>query len=123
MNEARHCVDCGVAHYGEVPCGMTYLERLRSVRVDGVMVTRTKREYYDSGPVDEVFGEDSRDRYWSETGGRGAIKRDDQGRLWQKPYKGEWEQVGPEAVFAGAGPEREQTAEDRAAAPDHAERV
>lgn len=69
----EHCPDCGSEHM-HAPCGMTYVQRLCSVRLDtSVTATRTKKNYYDQGPIDEIFGESADERMMDETEGFGVV--------------------------------------------------
>lgn len=61
--EVRPCEDCGSSHIGVVPCGMTYLERMRSTSLDGsVTESRTKTKYWDDGPLQNVWGLNAKER-------------------------------------------------------------
>lgn len=68
----KFCPDCKSEHIGEVPCGMSWLERVRSTQVDGqVNDSRTKKKYWDQEAVSASFGEDARDKVMEDTQGRG----------------------------------------------------
>ena len=75
---------CGSTHMGR-PCppGMTFRDRMRTVRLDAsVTESRTRRNYYDREAVREVFGPDSREQLLEETRGLGAIQRAADGSEW-----------------------------------------
>ena len=58
-----HCDDCGSEHLAPVPCGMTFIQRLRSVNLDGsVTETREKRRYWSSEGMNEMFGNTEAER-------------------------------------------------------------
>lgn len=81
------CPDCGSSHLGG-SCGLTFRERLLSVKVDpAALETRTKHDYYDAESVAETFGEDAEDRMMTATKGLGPIKRDRHGNLWHRERK------------------------------------
>lgn len=51
-----YCADCEGTHMGG-RCGMTFAQRLRSVRLDtSVTPTRTQKNYFDDDALTEVFG-------------------------------------------------------------------
>lgn len=53
----RDCSDCGSSHIGQVPCGMTWIQRMKSTRLDtGWMPNAPRKNYYDRQSVDEMFG-------------------------------------------------------------------
>lgn len=70
-----------------------------------MLVTRTLKNYYDTGPLDEVFGEDRVERYWDETQGQGALVKGPDGNLWHKPLHGEPQIAAPDLIDDYLGPE------------------
>jgi hypothetical protein len=79
---------------------MSFREKCLSVRLDpSATPTRTKRNYYDSGPVHAVFGEDASERLMEETEGRGVVKRDSKGDLWARDRSGDPRRVEADAGF------------------------
>jgi hypothetical protein len=73
---------------GVVPCGMTFAERMRSVRIDpAAMETRTRVRYYDADPIREVFGDDAKERMEHDTNGLGFAKVGPDGELYHKDRK------------------------------------
>lgn len=92
------CPDCGSTHLGS-RCGMTFRQRLRTVRLDSsVTETRTRHRYFDSAALDESFGADRKDRYWDETEGQGAIVRDGRGGFVHTDHTGETKPASPELI-------------------------
>lgn len=86
--EFRDCPDCGSSHLGP-RCGMTFRQRLRSVRLDPrIEETKTKRNYYDVDAVHQAFGEDARDELMEDTDGWGAAKREPDGSFSRIDWKG-----------------------------------
>lgn len=85
----RYCEDCKTDHIGEVPCGMTWLERMRSTRTDeAVLESRTRKDYFDDEPLKDVFGSDRKERteeMMEETKGVGAVHSSD--RLTEQANK------------------------------------
>lgn len=85
--EIAPCIDCGDHHLGRCG-GLSFVQRLRSVRLDlSLTQTRTRRNYYDRESLDDMFGEDEatrKERYWDETKGMGAVKRGDIAKLDDK---------------------------------------
>lgn len=111
------CPDCGSEHLGERPCGLSYAERLRSVRLSETVretVHDRPNSYYDPEPIRQVFGEDARDKMLDATDGLGYAQEDANGDLWHKDRgSGEWEPVTDEQldrVYLGGSTEREATA-------------
>lgn len=73
-----HCDDCGSTHLG-APCGMTFAQRMRSVRLDySWMPAKDLNNYYDEELVTDLFGgKDAGERHeqmMEETEGRGFIE-------------------------------------------------
>lgn len=59
----RYCEDCGSEHMN-APCGMKYVDRLRSVRLDSsVTETRTKHNYFDDDALTGTFGKTAAERH------------------------------------------------------------
>lgn len=78
------CSDCETTHMG-LPCGMRFIDRLRTVRLDtSVTPSRTLRNYYDKGPVAEVFGADSRERMYDATEGKGPAYQAPNGEFYSQ---------------------------------------
>lgn len=75
--EPRHCGDCDSEHIGVVPCGMTWLQRMRSTQTDvAVNESRSRVQYWDDEGLKEVFGQtkaERREQMLDETEGRGPI--------------------------------------------------
>ena len=78
-----YCEDCNSEHIAPVPCGLTWLQRLRSTRLDTQWMpnppSSKRRSYYDDEVVKETFGgldrKERREQYLEETKGKGAITR------------------------------------------------
>lgn len=75
-----YCEDCKSEHLAPNPCGLTWLQRLRTSRLDTRWMPNppTRRNYYDDQPLQETFGQDRKERreqYLEETKGKGAITR------------------------------------------------
>lgn len=80
--EPRDCSSCGVAHIGQVPCGMTYLQRLGSVHLDGSATpTRDKKRYWDESSLKDFWGGQSeserKEQLMEETKGIGAVSKEE----------------------------------------------
>jgi len=92
-DDGRVCPSCGSAHLGKIPCGLTFRERLLTVRMDAsLMETRSLPTYYDSDAVKEQFGEDAKERLLDSTHGYGAGRTGKDGRTYHKDrHSGEWE--------------------------------
>ena len=77
----RYCSDCETEHIGQVPCGMTWLQRMRSTVLDTEATpSRSRRDYFDDEPLKGIFGADKRERkeeVMEETKGIGALSRRD----------------------------------------------
>jgi hypothetical protein len=104
----RRCSSCGSEHYGRVPCGLTFIQRMRSVRVDQSNLEAPRGAYYDEDAVREQFGADARDKMLDATDGMGAARRDSEGRSWHMDrHSGEWQPLTPAQVKATylSGPE------------------
>jgi hypothetical protein len=68
---------------GQVPCGLTYAQRIGSVQVDRTNFdTAEKRNYYDRVALDEAFGPDRREQMLQETRGLGPVKVAEDGSPW-----------------------------------------
>lgn len=77
----RPCESCGSEHIGQIPCGMTWLERMKTTRLDHSWMPNppNRRNYYDDEPLKEVFGADSKERHeqmMDETAGFGPVTRE-----------------------------------------------
>lgn len=79
--QARECPDCESSHIGIVPCGRTFVQRLRSVRLDpSATPTRDRVAYYDDEDMKDLFGYDRKERrelYMDDTKGMGSLVGDD----------------------------------------------
>lgn len=61
--------------------------------------SRNRRAYFDSGPIDQIFGADSRERMLDETDGHGYASPDANGDLWSRnPKTKEVERVDDELL-------------------------
>lgn len=78
VHTLAHCDDCGSEHLA-APCGMTFAQRLRSVRLDGsVTPTRSQKNYYDDDALTGVFGntaQEREERMMEETEGVGVANQ------------------------------------------------
>jgi hypothetical protein len=75
-----HCPDCNSEHIAPNPCGLTWLQRMRTSRLDTRWMPNPpkRRLYYDDEAMKETFGQDRKERreqYLEETKGGGAIRR------------------------------------------------
>ena len=74
----RACDSCGSEHLGP-DCGLTYAQRLRSVRLDGsVTESRSKARYWDEEPLGDLFqdgltGKERSELVMDETNGVGYV--------------------------------------------------
>ena len=94
----KFCVSCGTDHIGQVPCGLSYRDRLRSVTLDpSCTPTREKHNYYDQESLSTVFGEDAEEQMMEETHGVGAYTAED-----RKNYPG------IESFYTDLGPDSEE---------------
>lgn len=86
----KTCPDCSREHLGP-PCGgLSFRERLLSVRLGpSVTPTRTRRNYFDSDALDATFGPDRVESYWEETRGHGAVHRGPDGELYHRDRSGQ----------------------------------
>jgi len=93
---------------GVVPCGMTFAERLRSVRLDKAkMDTAELHNYYDTQAIRDMFGDDAKDRYYEETDGKGAIFRTRRGFARRDRRSGDLVEVSPGEADTFLGSETE----------------
>lgn len=91
LHSLRHCPDCGSEHLA-APCGMTFAERMRSVRTATEWMpakqddrrrgsTKGGKDYFDDEALKPMFGGDSAaDRYeqlMDETQGVGVADQED----------------------------------------------
>lgn len=77
------CSSCGSEHLPPVPCGLSFIDRLRSVQVnERNFDTAERHNYYDRSALDEAFGPDRREKMLQETRGLGPVQTDDRGRPW-----------------------------------------
>ena len=77
-----YCGDCKSEHIAPNPCGLTWLQRMRSTRLDTQWMPNPpdskRRNYYDDETMKQMFGTDRKERreqYLEETKGQGAITR------------------------------------------------
>ena len=100
--ELRDCPSCGSSHMGPVPCGLTFGERMRSVKTATEWMpsvsdsrARGERVYYDDEHIKPMFGgldrKERREQMMEETKGFGPIYED-------TPYNPEHEK----AIFGEA---------------------
>lgn len=80
--EPRFCSSCSSEHIGQVPCGMTYMQRLGSVRLDGsVTATRDKKKYWDESSLKDFWGgqteSERKEQLMEETKGIGVVPREE----------------------------------------------
>lgn len=70
----RYCESCSSEHIGQVPCGMTWLQRLKSATFDQLTThpSKTTNKYWDQESITETFGEDARDDFMEVTQGKGV---------------------------------------------------
>lgn len=74
----KRCTSCGSEHIGLNPCGLTFVERLRSQTLDpSWMPTKQLKNYYDQEAIDADFGADAEELMMDETEGVGAYTRED----------------------------------------------
>jgi hypothetical protein len=72
------CSSCGSEHLPPVPCGLSFIERLRSTQVHGsVLASRTEHSRYDHEAIDMEFGKTAKERkaeFYEDTRGLGVMK-------------------------------------------------
>lgn len=112
MPEFSYCPSCRSHHLGPVPCGLSFRDRMRTVRLDpAALETRTPRNYYDAEAVEQVFTEEGRDRMMRETQGYGYTRTDEHGQDFYRNRKsGDWERVPADVmdrVYLGGDTERD----------------
>lgn len=74
-NSLGYCKDCKSVHMNP-GCGLTYKERLGSVRLDeSWMPAKEKKNYYDQQALDAAFGENAEETLMEETKGVGAVNQ------------------------------------------------
>jgi len=98
------CSSCGSEHLPPVPCGMTFLERMKTVQVnERNFDTAEKANYFDSVALDEAFGPDRKERMLHETRGLGPVQTADDGTPWvfDDPSTGEMRPLEPSDVIGG----------------------
>lgn len=79
-----YCDDCKSEHLG-APCGMSWIDRMRTVQIDkAALETAEKHSYYDSEPVNELFGEDSQLQMEEETRGLGYARTARDGTVYHR---------------------------------------
>ena len=83
----RECLSCGSSHLGRVPCGMTWGERMRTVRLDKAsMDTAELHNYYDTAGVEASFP-DAEARLMEDTDGIGYMNQADDGEWYYRNRK------------------------------------
>lgn len=87
--EIRYCESCKSSHMGRVPCGLTYSQRIRSMRVDQSWMPAKiesrasgETEYYDDQQLSALFddgltGEERKEQLMDETQGVGYATAED----------------------------------------------
>ena len=116
----EYCSSCGSEHLGRVPCGLTFAQRIKGVgfgsdwmpsRTDARQREPERHRYYDSEPIDQVFGTDSREKMLEDTKGLGFAQEDAAGDLWHRDRASrEWQRVSDkqlDQVYLGGDGERE----------------
>ena len=72
LDKLPWCPDCESSHIGENPCGMTYMERLRSTQLSpSVTPTKSLRKYWDTEALTDQFGDHATDYSLDLTNGEG----------------------------------------------------
>lgn len=93
----QSCQSCGSEHLPPVPCGMTFVERLRSVQVHGsVLESRSASRRFDTESVDDQFGgtaKERKDEFYADTRGLGNIKHVEGGALYKDRKTGNVEKI------------------------------
>ncbi len=114
----QSCPDCGSEHLN-APCGMTWAQRVRTFRpaTDWMPAKADSRQrgmtrpYFDSDPVNEVFGADSKERMLDETHGLGYAKPSPDGGFVHRDHRtGDVVPVSPEdmdRIFLGGDTEQD----------------
>jgi hypothetical protein len=74
LSTLAYCDDCHSSHLG-APCGMSFVERLRTTQIHGSATpSKDKKDYWDDNGLKEIFGLDRNERraqMADATGGRG----------------------------------------------------
>jgi hypothetical protein len=87
----QECPSCGSAHLPPNPCGLSFGERLRTVRIDPkTLVTRSRKRYYDEEALNQEWGTTARQRkeqLENDTQGLGVAKPGPDGHLYRKDRK------------------------------------
>lgn len=93
------CSSCGSFHLGVVPCGMTWIERMKTITVHPAATptkTAGSKTYYDPDPIKAAFGDDTREKLLDDTDGTGALVRGPDRKLYRKDrHSGEVLSVSP----------------------------
>lgn len=86
----RTCPDCRSEHMGP-PCGgLSFRDRIRTVKLGpSATPTRSRQNYFDSAALDDAFGSDRVERYWEDTAGHGALHRGPDGELYHRDRSGQ----------------------------------
>lgn len=83
-------------------CGMSFHEKLSTVTLNRASFdTATLKNYYDSEPVEAIFGKDAKEALMEETQGTGYVRKigDD---LYHRNYRtGDVEKIDPEMALQG----------------------
>lgn len=83
----RICSSCGSEHMGLVPCGMTFMQRMRTVQVDyAAMETRDLKNYYDAAAVETSFP-GATEKMYDDTDGIGYVNQADDGDWYYRNRK------------------------------------
>ncbi len=94
-----------------VPCGLSWRERLGSVRLDeGSMETAERKNYYDTAAVNALVGSDSVERLYEDTDGIGYTRQADNGDWYYRNRKTrEIEKMGEQEMDTLLGAKSEVT--------------
>ncbi len=89
-----HCDSCGSEHLPPVPCGLTFGERVRTLRTSSDWMpsrtdarAREHRQFYDHDAVDEQFGKDAktrREELLADSRGYGNLRYDGKGGAYYR---------------------------------------
>lgn len=77
QTRSKWCPECHRMVGVGCACGMSYRDKLRSVQVDYRWMEREKKNYYDQSALDDLVGEDAKERMLDETEGVGAYTAED----------------------------------------------
>lgn len=83
----QSCISCGSEHMGRVPCGLSFMQRMRSVKVDwAAMETRDMKNYYDSAAVEAQFP-GAKEKMLDDSDGIGYTKQASDGDWYHRNFK------------------------------------